>query len=190
MTTILLVGGHAGVGKTTLSRHIAKHAHAALIDKDSATRALVDVLMGELTGDPGDRYSAEYLYRVRTPEYDCMLAVALDIAENGVHAVVVAPLLQEITNDGWMRAFTRKCDERGFTVKALWVDRPESGEHRRRLTNRGAERDMWKLENWDEFEESLHVQPLRTVTRISTEGVGLDGMDDLAQRVTRHMFRG
>ena len=187
-TVVLLVGGHAGVGKTTLARHIAKLNRVALIDKDSATRPLVDVLMGELTGVPGDRYSPEYLSQVRGYEYDCMMSTAMDIAENGVHVAVVAPFLQELTNAGWMRTFREKCEDRGYRLATLWVDYPPGDEHRRRIIERGAERDLWKMDHWDEFEYSLILQPVRDVMRVSTEGVTLGGMPELAREVSAPIF--
>lgn len=185
---VLLVGGQAGVGKTTLARHIARRVPAALVDKDSVTRPLVDALMTELTGDAGDRQSTEYLSKVRDLEYACMMNTAMDIVGHGTHVVVVAPFLRELTDFEWIRQFKARCEEVGCAAAAVWVECSSPDEHLRRITERGAERDAWKLDNWSQFRASLDIRPHHSVARLDNSVHGFAEMEALSAHIANSLL--
>ena len=158
------------------------------MDKDSVTRPLVDALMTELTGDPGDRQSEEYLRSVRSREYECMLDTALDIIEGGVPTVVVAPFLKELTCPEWWEGFKTSASKRGAQTIGVWVECSDTNEHRRRITSRAAERDRWKFENWDEFVSNLNSDPVHGAVRIDMAGVSLKYLDILAEKLSAELM--
>lgn len=57
MKYLIIVAGHAGSGKTEFSGRISQQLSLPLLDKDTLTRAFVEVLANSLTGDPQDRQS-------------------------------------------------------------------------------------------------------------------------------------
>ena len=185
---VLLVGGQAGVGKTTLARHIARRVPAAIVDKDSVTRPLVDALMTELTGDAGDRQSTEYLSKVRYLEYACIMNTAMDIARHGTNVVAVAPFLKELTDPEWIRQFKARCESAGRGAAAVWVECSSPDEHLRRITERGAERDAWKLDNWSQFRASLDIRPHHSVARLDNSVHGFAEMEALSAHIADSLF--
>ncbi|MFE9427768.1 hypothetical protein ACFYNO_32955 [Kitasatospora sp. NPDC006697] len=66
-TTLVLVGGYAGTGKTELARFLSELTGWPLLDKDPLSRALVEALLVELGSEPNDRQSELYRTRVRPP---------------------------------------------------------------------------------------------------------------------------
>ncbi len=64
-TTLVMVGGYAGSGKTEFARFLGDISGWAILDKDSLTRRLAERLLVSLGGDPHDRHSELYLKEIR-----------------------------------------------------------------------------------------------------------------------------
>jgi predicted kinase len=150
--TLVLVGGFAGVGKTTLCQQIARDLSFALLDKDTVTRPFADKLCAALTGSPDDRHSSTYLNEVRPVEYQVLTNVWQQVLDAGVSVIVSAPLVTEFTDPEWVaNAVAAVAPAR---VKMYWVT-CGSSDMRFRLAKRNAARDSWKLENWDTYSAAL-----------------------------------
>lgn len=152
--SVVMVGGYAGSGKTELGRILARESGWPILDKDTATRAVVEHAL-EVDGVPAhDRESEVYLQKVRPLEYASLLALTTENAECGVSAVVTAPFVREFRDEAW-----RKRTEAAFTaidavVTFAWV-RCDPETMLTYLRHRGAARDAAKLAEWDDYLASI-----------------------------------
>lgn len=73
-TTLILVAGYAGSGKSEAGKLLAAATGWAMLDKDTISRPMTERLLTALGGDPDDRHSSSYLEqvrpRVRVPDED------------------------------------------------------------------------------------------------------------------------
>lgn len=145
-----VISGFAGSGKTESGKLLAECNSWALLDKDTLTRPLVEGLLAQLNGDPHDRQSSLYFTQVRPLEYQCLLKAGFENLEAGVSSILSAPFIREVCDIGWLRRTRRHCVALGghFVVVWVWADMESM---RERLLARNAERDGWKLANWDEY---------------------------------------
>ncbi len=152
---LVLVAGGAGVGKTEVSKALARRVtNAILLDKDRLLGAWVDRVL-RASGEAVDRDGRYYWQDVRPQEYRTLEATAYDHLELGKVVVIDAPLRPELDNPDWVGRVRRECERREAGFLAVWMMvSPETA--RRRMAARAEPRDRWKLANWDEF---LRRQP-------------------------------
>jgi predicted kinase len=155
-TSLVLVGGFAGSGKTEFGRHLAAIAGWALLDKDALTRPLTESLLLALGADPNDRQTDAYKQRVRPLEYRCLLNAAFDNLDNRVSTVLTAPFLQEMPDPSWLRRIAHRCTAEAIDVAVVWV-RCDVDSMYAYLQGRGAARDAWKLTHWDDYLRSIDL---------------------------------
>ncbi|MEH7224458.1 ATP-binding protein [Bacillus sp. JJ1566] len=155
---LVLIIGVAGSGKTEVGKQVSKHLNYVYIDKDTLTRPYTEKFLktSSPNQDPNDRESAFYLEHVRPLEYLISLNVAEENLRLGNHVVISAPFLSEAKMTNWIkkevlvgRRLMRKID-----VKVIWVESDRETE-RKRIIQRGAERDKWKLFHWDQYTEGI-----------------------------------
>ncbi|HEV7761064.1 MAG TPA: AAA family ATPase [Acidimicrobiales bacterium] len=158
-TAMVIVAGLAGSGKTETGKLLASVTGWALLDKDSLTRSLTERLLLRLNGDPHDRHTPLYVDVVRPLEYDCLLKTAWENVVCGVSVILSAPFIREVNDDGWLRGVRQRCRRSGSRLHVVWVasDPPSM---RIRLTSRGADRDVWKLANWDAYLQTVDAEML------------------------------
>ncbi len=154
---LVLVGGYAGSGKTELARFLAHKLHAALLDKDSLTRGLVEIACEALIGNPDDRESRSYVRKVRPAEYDCLMTTTWDVLDNGGNVVVSAPFLQEITDELWINDVKNYTKKIKAQLGIIWVSCDVDIMYKR-LVDRDAGRDAWKIENWPDYSRALDLE--------------------------------
>ncbi|TNY38085.1 AAA family ATPase [Thermomonospora catenispora] len=157
VTTLVLVGGYAGSGKTEFARFLGDISGWAILDKDSLTRRMTERLLISLGGDPHDRHSEIYLKEVRPLEYKCLLDAANDNIERGISTILSAPFIAEFQDEGWLARLTNRCKAKGVDVVAIWV-RCDAESMREYIEFRDAPRDAWKLANWDEYVSTLDTE--------------------------------
>lgn len=156
-TTLVLVGGYAGSGKTEFARFLADVSGWALIDKDTITRRMTERLLTELGADPHDRHSEVYLKEVRPLEYISMMDAAAENLDVGTSTILAAPFISELNDDSWMRRLVNRCAGKRVEVSALWV-RCDEESMREYIEFRDAPRDAWKLANWDAYASGLNTR--------------------------------
>lgn len=155
MPRLIFFTGHAGTGKTTLSKRAVPRLHActgesfAFLDKDTVYGGYSARMMQLLTGDPDDRDSPTFLDNLREPEYDGLLAVTRENLEIGVNVVVCAPFSREVRN---RRLFDVEAlgMPAGTRIAVVWLTLAEA-EARRRIEARAHRRDRYKLAHWEEY---------------------------------------
>ncbi|WP_407319862.1 AAA family ATPase [Isoptericola halotolerans] len=138
---VVLMTGPPGSGKSTTAAAFARSSGAALLDQDSMTNPLVDVV-ADLVG--ADDYADPRLATlVREARYSCVLRAAGDCARAGVPSVLVAPFSAERADvAAWDRLANEVASVGGRPVLAWLRIAPE--ELARRLLERRAARDAGK----------------------------------------------
>jgi predicted kinase len=155
MARLIFFTGHAGVGKTTLSKIAVQQLHVLtgesffLLDKDTVYSAYSAKVMGLLTGDPHDRDSPTFLKNLRQPEYDGLLDIARDNLALGVNVVICAPFSQEVKSH---RIFDAQAlgMPANTRIHVAWITIDEELA-RQRIISRGDLRDRYKLAHWDSY---------------------------------------
>jgi predicted kinase len=104
-SSVVVVCGNAGTGKTTWAKKLARHLRAALLDLDTVSERLVAAAQLELGRDPGDRDSPEYKRVYREAIHDTLFAIARE-AEAPV--ILVAPFTRERSSPGFRQWLTEK----------------------------------------------------------------------------------
>lgn len=178
-----LVGGYAGSGKTEASKLLALKQRRPLLDKDTVTRPLLEVLMANLSGDPHDRESATYLNKIRQLEYQCLMDTVWEIVEHGQSPIVTAPFLRELTRRTWLENVAIKCELFDVKLDIIWVT-SDLLTMRDRLLRRGAGRDRWKLTNWGEYENGIDLA-IRPLHRHRVLDNTADTRESLIEQVSR-----
>ena len=155
MPRLIFFTGHAGTGKTTLSKRAVPRLHArtgenfAFLDKDTVYGGYSARMMQLLTGDPDDRDSPTFLENLREPEYEGLLAVTRENLEIGVNVVVCAPFSREVKSHRLFDAQALGMPD-GTRIAVVWLTLDEA-EARRRIEARGHRRDRYKLAHWEEY---------------------------------------
>ena len=155
MPRLIFFTGHAGTGKTTLSKRAVPRLHErtgenfAFLDKDTVYGGYSARMMQLLTGDPDDRDSPTFLQHLREPEYHGLLQTTRENLEIGVNVVVCAPFSREI-KDGRLFDPDALGMPAGTRIAVVWLTLAED-EARRRIEARGHRRDRYKLAHWDEY---------------------------------------
>lgn len=155
-TTLALVAGFAGSGKTEFAAFLSSVTGWALLDKDVLTRPLVESMLAALGGDPNDRQSRLYLSQVRPVEYRCLSNATFANIENGISTVVTAPFLAEVTDPQWVRRIMHRCAAASAHLEIVWVGADAETMHTN-LQRRDAARDTWKLSHWDEYLAAIDI---------------------------------
>ncbi len=154
---VILLTGPPGSGKTTTARELGRLLGAVLLDLDTVTNPLVDVVGGLLgTADYDD---PELVALVREPRYRTLLQVASECVAAGVPVVLVAPFsIERREPEAWARLADRFAAA-GARVRLAWLRLP-ADELARRLAARGAGRDSGKLDDLAAFLTEAGVAPL------------------------------
>lgn len=155
--SVVLVGGFAGSGKSEFAKFLGGLTGWPILDKDSLTRPLVDQLLIALGGEAHDRSSELYREKVRPLEYRCLMEAAWDNLDCGISTILDAPFVAEFAQADWMQRFQNRCRSKRVSVATIWVEcDPES--MREYIEFRGAARDAWKMEAWDEYISTVDME--------------------------------
>jgi predicted kinase len=158
MAKLVFFVGPAAAGKTTLAKRLAGKRGTAVFDMDTLLRPAAEAIMKQLGLDPNDRDSAEYKAHCRDLGYRITMDAALENVELGVDAIVIGPFTKETQNAAWLPKELSKLDSDAASaveVKVVTVYLPEEEDYRQRIQQRGSVLDLWKLEHWAHFRQSL-----------------------------------
>lgn len=189
-TTLALVAGYAGSGKSEAGKLLAAATGWAMLDKDTLSRPMTERLLQALGGDPDDRHSPTYLEHARPLEYACLMKAVWENLECGTSVVAVAPFLAESADSEWSSRVARRCGRAGARFETVWVD-SDLESMRDRLISRNASRDTWKLTHWPTYTSGIDIG-LRPVAshhvidnRIGTSRPLAEQVEAVAQRLRR-----
>lgn len=165
---LVLVGGYAGSGKTEFSRFLSDITGWAFLDKDSLTRCMAERLLVSLGGDPNDRHTELYLTQVRPLEYRCLMEAAWDNLGVGTSTILSAPFIAELRDTAWFTRLENRCAAKGIDLAAIWVQ-CDLESMREYIEFRGAARDTWKLQNWEQYVAGLDVETSPSTVHITVD---------------------
>jgi len=112
--------------------------------------------------------------------------VALQNLDCNVSTVVAAPFVAEISDSAWLQRLVNRCASRSVHVAVVWVDCDADSMYEY-LHARGAARDAWKLNSWDDYLNTidLTLRPrcehfvvnnhLNTTTSLADQALALAG---------------
>lgn len=143
-STVIVVCGSPGAGKSTYAQRLAEQRQAVLLDIDTVTDRLVRLALAESGHSEDDRDSNFFKRRFRGPIYDTLFDIARENLA-WLDVIIVGPFTREITDSSWP---TRLQAALGAPVEVHYVDcQPEV--RRKRLAQRGTARDFAKLADWE-----------------------------------------
>lgn len=167
MPTALFILGHAGSGKTKLSKkwvktRLKKGDNWVLLDKDVCGEGLANALMRALGLDENDRDSPAYKLNVRDLEYQGCLRLAAEQLKLGFNVVLPGPWTRELEGGALFDplALGLPCETKLCHIYLdISVEKTKV-----RIESRANPRDTWKLGNWEVYAKSLQ-EPLAIKAR-------------------------
>ena len=147
-TTLVLVMGVAGSGKTTLAREILRRVWALYLDNNQ----IVDAFFPRTRS--GSRYE-----KLRPRFYQALYRIVRENLEIGNSVLLDVPHVKEMQDPRWRAFMTDLANRAKARLVTIRCFCPEAV-LRLRLRSRGEERDRSKLRHWEQF---LREQPLRTI---------------------------
>lgn len=151
---VVLVGGFTGSGKSEFARFLSSVTGWTILDKDTITRALVERLLFAYGGDVSDRHSTLYMEQVRPFEYRCLMDAVTENLRCGVSTVVTAPFVREFADAQWLARVHNRCVAYSARLSVVWMNCDEES-MRDYIAFRGAARDSWKLNNWQDYLDTI-----------------------------------
>ena len=146
---LILVTSPPASGKTFISKELAKRLnHVVYLDKDTLIRLSKQIFV--VAGEPYDRSSDFFEENIRNLEYECVVDLALEALEYDDIVLINAPFTREIRDNEYINALKNKLKEKNATLVVIWVVTSPEIVHER-MIKRNSDRDIWKLEHWDEY---------------------------------------
>lgn len=163
MRKLVFFLGPAGAGKTSLAKALAHKRRAAFFDMDTLLRPAAETIMTLAGHDPTDRDSPVYKKYCRDLGYRITMDAALENLELGIDAYVVGPFTRETQDPQWLEGELSRIGASldNVDANAVYVYLPDEELYRVRLQERGSSLDVWKLENWAQFRQSLTRREIR-----------------------------
>jgi predicted kinase len=181
MPNLIFFVGNAGVGKSTIASELARNSKAAYIDFDTITQKYSGKVLEAMGYSANDRDSDVYRTHLRDFDYGITLDVAVENLKVGQDVFAIGPFSKEIKNENWLNQFLSDNDLTGqVEVKVVITEIQDENEQKRRIEERQAKRDQWKLDHWDEFK--IRLSPIQIAWPINAGNViRFDNSSDLTE---------
>jgi len=161
MQKLVFFAGVAGTGKTTVARKMAERIPAAFLDRDTVGGRFVEHILEMNDLDKNDRDSEFYRKHLRDLEYDTTRDICVDNLAAGQNVFMISPFTKELKSREWLEdviaAAGRRREE--VDVRVVVVTLNDARLQKERIIGRGTERDRWKLDHWQHFEERIRFVP-------------------------------
>jgi len=141
----IMVCGVAASGKTRLARELVRTYDAFYLDKDDLQNAFTEQRKGE------------FYKSIVDGSYRAMYNICSSNLKLGKNVILVAPHVVHMKDESWIEKISRMAEESHSDIKVVWCY-ADKGTIRKRLEERGYERDEDKLRHFEEF---LEREPLR-----------------------------
>lgn len=154
-STVIIVVGFPGSGKSTIAKSIAAQFNAAYLDKDSLCNTLTGVILESQGESANIRDNSEfYRLHIMPAEYDTLFYVANSTLFSCPFVVMDAPFVSFFENPSYLNKRRQQLGWHNVNIIVVEVhaDRDVT---KQRLISRGELRDMWKIENWESYSKLL-----------------------------------
>ena len=95
--------------------------------------------------------SSDFFQReIRDYEYYAVLDLAFDALDYNDTVLINAPFTDEIRDDDYLDRLRHKLADKNAELCVIWVHTDIEVAHQR-MISRNSDRDVWKLEHWDEY---------------------------------------
>lgn len=154
---LIFFTGHAGTGKTTLAKEIAKRKKATFLDMDTVSNRFVETLLKNAGLDVKDRDSVYFKENCRDIAYQSTFDIAIENLKLKQDVFLVAPFTKELKTKGFVEKLLL---ENGIapeevSVKVVRVFIGDYQIQKERIVKRATKRDSYKLAHWEKFESNL-----------------------------------
>lgn len=157
MKKLILVTSPPACGKTYVSKQLAKTLHHVVyLDKD--TLICLSKQIFAVAGQEYNRSSDFFEKNIRNYEYEAIMALAMEALCYDDIVLINAPFTREIRDEVYLRRLRKALQEKGAELLVVWVN-VDVEVMRRRMIERDSDRDTWKLENWDEYMQTVNMTP-------------------------------
>ena len=154
---LILSASPPACGKTTLAKKLAAAlGDVVYIDKDALNPFGKQIC--RLCGKPYDPDSEFFVREIRELEYEVTMGMAYEALEFANAVIVNAPFGKEIRDVEYMTEVTKKAAALGAEVFLVFI-MANADLCRVRMTARGSIRDVYKLENWEEYVSGINFAP-------------------------------
>lgn len=154
---LILVAAPPACGKTYVSKQIAKALEQVVyLDKDD----LRDLLRASFAvgREPLNMDGDFYIQNLRGPEYSTIIHLAFSTLRFSPYVILNAPFGKEVRDVAYMKALKEKANQMDAQLFLIWVTAPLSVCHER-MKKRNSDRDLLKLENWEDYVSKINYQP-------------------------------
>ncbi|BAM48201.1 AAA family ATPase [Amphibacillus xylanus] len=161
MQKLVYFVGVAGTGKTTVAEKVAREIPCAFLDRDTVGGRFVERFLEQQGLDPDDRDSQFYKENLRDLEYDTTLDICVENLRVGQNVFMISPFTSELKNKQYLEDLLVAANKTKaeVDVKVVVVTLQDIEQQRKRIEQRGTDRDTWKLENWDQYETRVNFVP-------------------------------
>lgn len=185
MKTLILVSAPPACGKTFVGKQIARAlAPSVYLDLDNLNPVSRNVCL--CSGHPFDKDGAFFRENGRDPEYESLLAFGYEALDFADAVILSAPFGKELREEDRFNDIVARAAEHGARVIPVWIQSNRDQAHRR-MISRGADRDVWKLANYEAYTQTQNFDvPRRLPNLVTVDNTGDDtwraGVEELVKR--------
>lgn len=152
----IIISGFAGSGKSIIGKTLAKKIKYMYLDKDTISNGFTEQIIHNNNSYTGNRESDLYTYIIKPLEYESLINIAIENLQLGINVILSAPFISQLSDDNYVENNIAKYIKTNINSDIIWIDTNENTE-RIRLTDRASIRDVWKLENWNEYNKTIRI---------------------------------
>lgn len=146
---LILVTSPPASGKTYISKKLSeKLKHIVYLDKDTLIPLSKQIFL--VAGEEYNRSSDFFEKYIRDYEYTTIVDLALEALNYDNKALINAPFTREIRSAEYINNLKIKLKDYQAKLTVIWVITEPEVIHQR-MIERNSDRDVWKLENWEEY---------------------------------------
>lgn len=153
-STLYIVTGAPGAGKSTYGRRLALSQCAAFLDIDTVSETVVQAALAAMHLNPDDRDSPFFKQTFRAPIYESVFAIAQENLPH-ISVVIAGPFTSEKSNAQWRAELEQRFQ---VAVEIHYIHCSEM-QLKSNMQRRANPRDAFKLANWDSYIRGYNMLP-------------------------------